>query len=96
LRARLHDGNDAVDLQANTVPSSTLREARAFTGKPDLSARLLILRRCGGHRCRHSTNEQTEQTNLSSYLAHRPHSLMDGNVSVNRVDIVMSRPVGIP
>jgi hypothetical protein len=60
LSARLHDWNDAVDLQANTVSSSALREARAFTGKPDLSTRLLILRICGVHRCRHFQSEQTE------------------------------------
>ena len=57
LAPRLHDGNDAMDLQPNTFSSGTLYEAGLHAGRPDLSASPLILGDCIRHGCGHPKDE---------------------------------------
>ena len=60
LRPRRHDGNDAMHLQPNTVPSRTLYKAGRHAGRSDLSAAPLILGHCSCHGSGHPKDEKTD------------------------------------
>ena len=61
-----------MDLKAEAFPRGAPDKACLQTGRPDLSARLPLLRSCGCDRREYRSDEQAGDANRYFHLRHRP------------------------